>query len=93
MSTKQNASTGSVDHDESGYDKFSADLILRFTEATKNGAKLFATNAEGVWDAFLAGFPEGAVRQYYDCHACRSFVEHFGGLVTCLSGSRTPQNR
>ena len=68
--------------DDTGYDDFSAELILRFTEETKTGSKLFQTDAEGVWEAFLTGFPEGAIRQHYNCHACRSFVEHYGGLVT-----------
>ena len=78
-----------VAHDETGYDAFSAELVLRFSAATKGGAKLFTTDASGLFDAFLAGFPEGAIRQHYNCHACRRFVDSFGGLVLVDEDGKT----
>jgi hypothetical protein len=48
----------------------------------KNGfAPLFTTNAEGLFEAYLSAMPESD-RQYHTCHACRNFIERFGGLVT-----------
>jgi len=58
------------------------DCIRRsFTEAVKEGDEpLFRTNASGLFDIFLKNLPEEA-RQHYNCNACRSFVNHYGGLV------------
>lgn len=42
---------------------------------------LFTTNAEELFDAYLAGIPEEN-RQHYTCNCCRRFIERFGGLVT-----------
>ena len=42
---------------------------------------LFATDAEGLFDVFLTELPADR-RAHYVCRSCRSFVEHFGGLVT-----------
>jgi hypothetical protein len=41
---------------------------------------LFATDAEGLFDLYLAGIPEES-RQHYNCRSCQKFVERFGGLV------------
>lgn len=41
---------------------------------------LFTTDAEGLWEAYLAGIPE-AQRQHYNCNCCRRFIERYGGLV------------
>lgn len=43
--------------------------------------KLYRTNASGLWEAYLSGFPETA-RQHHNCNACRSFINRYGGLVT-----------
>lgn len=41
---------------------------------------LFTTDASGLFDLYLACFaPE--VRQHYNCHACRRFIDRFGVLV------------
>jgi hypothetical protein len=42
---------------------------------------LFTTDAEGLFEAWLAAMPE-ADRQYHRCHCCRRFLETYGGLVT-----------
>jgi hypothetical protein len=41
---------------------------------------LFTTDAEGLYDAFLAAIP-APHRQTYTCRTCRSFVNRYGGLV------------
>lgn len=41
---------------------------------------LFTTDAEGLYDRFLAALPE-ARQQQYRCSACRGFVDRYGGLV------------
>ena len=68
-------------HDDPEYDAFLQRIQDRFTADTKNGVPLFTTNAEGLWDAFLAAMPEDQ-RQYHNCHACRNFIERYGSLVT-----------
>ena len=48
--------------------------------------RLFQTDANdsaNLWDAYLASIP-AEHRQANTCHACRRFVEQFGGLV-CIS--------
>lgn len=44
------------------------------------GNKLFMTDAQSLWKVYLRSFPI-AQRQHYDCHACRQFIDKFGGLV------------
>lgn len=62
------------------YDQFEAALRLRI--ATRTGP-IFETDAtpEALWAAYLNGIPE-ARRQHYSCHACRRFIQRYGGLVT-----------
>lgn len=65
---------------DSGYDEFIRKINQRFLANAKDQA-LFTTDAAGLFEAFLASFPEDT-RQYHNCNACRRFIEHFGGLVT-----------
>lgn len=73
-------------YDDASYDTFVARVNERFTDNIQSGGvPLFATDADGLWPAYLASFPmfggrEG--RQYHNCHACKTFIERFGGLVT-----------
>jgi hypothetical protein len=64
------------DHDYSG-------LLIAvqssFYDATKRGA-LFTTDVQGLNDIYLDSLP--SERQIHNCHACRHFIERFGGLVT-----------
>lgn len=74
-----------VDTDEreqAAYEEFLRVLEQQFAQKELEGA-LFTTNADPkkMWDAYLSAFPE-AHRQHYNCHACRHFIEQFGGLVT-----------
>jgi len=85
---------------DSVYDGFLAHLQERFIGNILNGAAhLFETDAIGLWDAYLDAFGpmpapgEAAVpqRQNHTCHACRQFIERFGGLVVIDStGVTTP---
>jgi hypothetical protein len=73
--------------DDAQYDAFLARLQARFI-ATTNGAPLFETDATGLFAAYLDAFP-AADRQHHTCHACRKFVERFGGLVTIDAQGQT----
>ena len=42
---------------------------------------IFTTNAAGLFETYLEAIPEPQ-RQHYRCHACRGFLEWYGGLVT-----------
>ncbi|SEL79670.1 hypothetical protein SAMN05444354_108268 [Stigmatella aurantiaca] len=66
--------------DESGYPAFLERLQTAF-EGHLAHHRLFTTDATGLWEAYLAAFPEEA-RQHHTCSACRRFVERFGALVT-----------
>lgn len=66
---------------DDGYGDFLAAIRGRFDLATKGDPPLFTTDAEGLWDAFVAGIPADR-RQHYACNACKRFVETHGGLVT-----------
>lgn len=51
---------------------------------------LFTTDAGGLFDAYLAGIPEH-LRQHYNCHCCRRFIERYGSLVRLnLGGDMHP---
>jgi len=53
---------------------------------------VFTTDAEtvgsGLFQLFLTSLPANR-RQHYTCHACRRFVQQFGGLVTIDDKGRT----
>lgn len=42
---------------------------------------LFLVSNDGLFDTFIAGLPPH-LRAHYTCNCCRSFFNHFGGLVT-----------
>ena len=80
------------------YDGFLARMQARFLGNIEGGAApLFETDAADLWGAYLGTFgpapAEGEVvaplRQYHTCHACRQFVERFGGLVTVDAAGMT----
>jgi hypothetical protein len=50
---------------------------------THYGPLLFTTNATGLFEAYLEAFPDSC-RQHFNCHACRRFIDTYGGLVAVL---------
>lgn len=76
-------------HDDADYDAYLARVNARFlANVGDSPAPLFTTDAEGLWEAYLGAF-DGPARQYHNCHACRQFIERFGGLVTIDETGRT----
>ena len=76
-------------HDDPDYDAFLARVNARFAANVTNGkAPVFTTDAEGLWTAYLEAMPT-ETRQYHTCHACRQFIERFGGLVTIAADGGT----
>ncbi len=61
------------------FDHFLAHMQGDFL-ATTGTSPLFETNAAGLYDAYLAGFP-AAERQHYRCNCCEQFIERYGHLV------------
>ena len=74
-------STNVEDRSNDGYEQFGQAIRQRFTKSVADNKYLFTTDATGLFDAFLAALPDEA-RQHYTCHACRRFVDTYGGLVT-----------
>ena len=72
-----------IDIDRSGdcYEHLLEGIVRSFNEEVKEGKEpLFTTDAKNLYDLFLSHLPAEA-RQHYNCNACRSFVDHYGGLV------------
>lgn len=75
--------------DDHEYDSFIADLNRRFSKRFgTDKERLFTTDATGLFDAYLAAFPDDT-RKFHHCYACRRFLEHFGSLVTIAEGGLT----
>lgn len=86
---KASVSASIEDHhherDNDGYEIFSESLRETFRQSY--GKPLFITSASGLWDLFLSHIPENG-RQHYNCRACKSFVERYGGLVFIKENGR-----
>lgn len=67
-----------TNHENDGYEDFEKSVSDRLK--TFGDVPLYTTNAENLFDLYLANLPE-ASRQHYNCHACRNFIEKFGGLI------------
>lgn len=63
------------------YDILEQNIRESFNKAIKSGEPLFTTNVENLFDIYLNNLPEEG-RQHYNCHACRDFINRYGGLVT-----------
>lgn len=63
------------------YDAFLERFAKRFSENVSAGKPLFTTDAEDLFAVYLGAFAEHD-RQYYNCSACRAFINRFGGIVT-----------
>lgn len=78
-------SIGEIDCGHDGWETFIAGIERKFRDAVNDGKeKVFTTDARGLWAVFMAGIPEDR-QQHYNCRACRSFIERYGGLVTVNS--------
>lgn len=80
MKDNNNITNNVYNNEHDRYPEFEKNLKSYFEEAITN-KKLFKTNAQGLFDLYLANLPVEA-RQHYTCSACRHFIERFGGLVT-----------
>lgn len=69
--------------DDIEYDAFIERINARFQLAASE--PLFTTDAVGLWEAYLDGFP-AEQRQFHNCTACRRFIERVGQLVTIVDG-------
>lgn len=60
------------------------DLLLKSMESRIREVKepLFTTGSVDLMEVFLNTFKDPRDRQYYNCHACRTFMNRYGGLVT-----------
>jgi hypothetical protein len=81
--TTQVSAIAHGNHNDADYNNFLADIGMRVHINCMYGAlPLFTTAVRGLWDAYLGSFTDPDARQYHNCHACRQFIERFGGLVT-----------
>lgn len=51
------------------------------TLASGERPPLFTTDVD-LWPIYLDGFHSAEDRQHHNCHACRQFIQRFGGLAT-----------
>lgn len=67
--------------DDVEYDRYIRSIQENFLVDVKKGP-LFTTNVnpETLWHEYLNSFAEPQ-RQYHNCHACRRFIQTYGGLV------------
>lgn len=80
------ASVDLVETRSDGYAPLLDGVRATFAATVSGGERLFMTDAEGLWSAYLDNLP--AERQTHTCHACRRFVETCGGLV-CIGADGT----
>lgn len=70
-----------LSRENDGYEGFLRSIRASFEKRVKGGNEpLFTTDATGLYETLLMALPVEA-RQHYDCNACRSFVNRYGGLV------------
>jgi hypothetical protein len=68
------------DHADHRYEAFELLVAKQIGSITE---PMFTTNIgeDQLWDAYINSIPS-EYRQHYTCHACRTFVQRYGGLVT-----------
>lgn len=71
----------SLSRSNDGYEHLLERIRYCFNKAVESEQPMFTTNVENLYDIFLNNLPEEA-RQHYNCHACRNFVNRYGGLVS-----------
>ncbi len=82
--------TTTTNADDREYQRYIASISDRIL--AMRPARLFTTDAEGLWEAYLGAFEDEASKQHHNCRACRSFIERYGGLVVIdpADGSAEP---
>lgn len=84
------AAVAAGNQDDADYSAYLERLRRRFlANVEAGGLVLFTTDAAGMFDAYLAAFDADGERQHHNCHACKSFIERYGGLVTIDAAGRT----
>lgn len=86
MNTIAVLDSGVSDRGQDGYETFLSEIRNHFAGQSGQGP-LFTTNVGDLWSLFLDGLPQFA-RKHYTCHACRRFVEQYGGLVRITPDGR-----
>lgn len=68
------------------FHQFKVDVDKSFGNMTKGASRLYKTDVSGdqLWDAYINSFPEGEERQSHNCHACHSFIKHYGNVVAIV---------
>lgn len=71
------------------FHQFKVDVDAAFSKMAKNASRLYKTGVSGdqLWDAYINSFPEGEERQSHNCHACHSFIEHYGNVVAIVDNT------
>lgn len=77
-------STRDTEHEH--YDDMCTRIDVRFSRIKE---ALFTTGIDNLWEIYLDSFETPEERQYHNCHACRQFIERFGGLVTIAEDGTT----
>ena len=72
------------DHD---YSALLIGVRASFGAAVTSGARLFATDADGLNDLYLDSLP--SERQVHNCHCCKRFIGTYGNLVTIAEDGET----
>lgn len=76
--------------EDDGYEQFLEQIRINFALVTAHTPHLFTTDARELFDSFVDALPVDR-QQHYTCHACRNFVERYGGLVSLdLAGTARP---
>lgn len=66
--------------DDPDYAPFLAAVNEAFVFTATAASRLFTVDTDGLYDVYLDAFPR-ALRQHYTCHACRRFIDQYGGIV------------
>lgn len=71
------------------FHQFKVDVDAAFSKMAKNASRLYKTGVSGdqLWDAYINSFPEGEEKQSHNCHACRSFIKHYGNVVAIVDNT------
>lgn len=74
---------------DDGYPALRAYLAGRLA-GSLSGGPVFRTDAarEALWESFHSSLPPDRGR-HYNCHACRGFIQRYGGLVTICPHGET----